>query len=87
MKCTAPLQELLKQWLRDEKKINVDIITSTNMYGYIYFVSIKYIDERGCNMIKTLKEDIHPELHTPTIFNTYEEALEVGLFEALNLIN
>ena len=70
--CTAPTQSLLQKWLRE--KYDIDIIINTyrnqNQKYYKYFIS-----EKSKNVIKSEE-----------YYNTYEDALEIGLQEALKLI-
>lgn len=72
---SAPTQSLLQRWLREKHKIYVDaplaIYTSQKHSWYVAF-------RRGAEVVISGCEEY--------IYNTYEEALEVGLQEALNLI-
>ena len=69
----APTQSLLQKWLRE--KYDIDVIINTyrnqNQKYYKYFIS-----EKSKNVIKSEE-----------YYNTYEDALEIGLQEALKLIN
>lgn len=71
----APTQSLLQKWLRDVYNINVLIAISTYDGDYCF------------EIWKTLEGE-HPYLHCedPRVFETYEEALEQALIDALNLI-
>jgi hypothetical protein len=71
--CSAPTQSLLQKWLREVHKIDVfcDCIGSGKYYSVIYDNSIK---EGNDKVFEQEKE------------TSYEEALEVGLLEALKLI-
>ena len=68
----APTQSLLAKWLRE--KYDTDVIINTyrnqNQKYYKYFIS-----EKSKNLIKSGE-----------YYDTYEEALEAGLQEALKLI-
>ena len=68
-----PTQSLLQKYLREEHKINVWVFPRLIRDGYI--CAIEKIKDKGkSKTILTIS------------FNTYEEALEHGLFEALKLI-
>ena len=66
-------QSLLQKWLRE--KYDIDVIINTyrnqNQKYYKYFIS-----EKSKNVVKSEE-----------YYNIYEDALEVGLQEALKLIN
>lgn len=70
----APTQSLLQKWLREEN----NIIVETTIYTAEYFTYKLYSRN---NIIKILFLGGINE-----IYNTYEEALETGLQEALKLI-
>ena len=69
---SAPTQSLLSKWLRE--KYDIDVIINTyrnqNQKYYKYFIS-----EKSKNLIKSEE-----------YYDTYEEAYEIGLQEALKLI-
>ena len=69
---SAPTQSLLAKWLREKHGIDVIINTyrNQNQKYYKYFIS-----EKSKNLIKSEE-----------YYDTYEEAYEVGLQEALKLI-
>ena len=71
-RCSAPTQSLLAKWLRE--KYDIDVIINTyrnqNQKYYKYFIS-----EKSKNIIKSEEN-----------YNTYEDALEIGLQEALKSI-
>ena len=71
-RCSAPTQSLLSKWLRE--KYDIDVIINTyrnqNQKYYKYFIS-----EKSKNIIKSEEN-----------YNTYEDALEIGLQEALKSI-
>lgn len=67
---SAPTQSFLQKWLRETHKIHVQILP----YNYKYLVSILKYGQNGSN----------PNFDNE--FDTYEEALEGGLFKALELI-
>jgi hypothetical protein len=80
-KLPVPTQSLLQRWLREVHEINIFIYC----YGFGYYPiheniplptgNVKYIDRRWNTQNKLNLG-----------FKTYEEALEVGLIEALKLI-
>jgi|TARA_B110000914_G_C15370642_1_gene403008 hypothetical protein len=72
----APTQSLLQKWLREEHKINVESNYLPNIQKY----SCLYIPMRGKACISDRK------YVSKLKFDTYEEALEEGLQEALKLI-
>jgi len=70
---TAPAQSLLQRWLREKHKLWVLIYFDENtMNTYCYFMIY--------NTDGYIKEE------SMNTFNTYEEALEAGLLQALKLI-
>jgi hypothetical protein len=76
----APTQSLLQKWLREIHKIEISIETiwadefrtTPNYIPWVYYT----LEE----------EDEKLEDESPIYFKTYEEALEIGLQEALNTI-
>ena len=71
-RCSAPTQSLLAKWLREEHNIIV-LVDYEGIDGYYYkFYSYK---EGNKNYDASDKN-----------YNTYEEALEIGLYQALLLI-
>jgi hypothetical protein len=69
---SAPTQSLLQRWLREEHKINLLVVEGTHIFEKItYAIDAPYIYEFGTGN---------------KAFKTYEEALEIGLKEALKLI-
>jgi len=85
---SAPTQSLLQKWLREECAIIVTSIPNffnkNELMGYIYTLD-KFIN--GFHDGKDYDSDQFAILGDKVSeFNTYEEALEAGLFEALKLI-
>jgi len=82
---SAPSQSLLQRWLRDVSGIHVIVdnyIDSDNILkGYCVFVYINY-QEKVDLVLEFIKE-----LSNIKIYESYEQALEAGLLEALKLIN
>ena len=72
---TAPTQSLLQKWLREEHQIYVEahiaIYTSQTFAWHLAYRFGAEVRTNGC---------------TEYIYTTYEEALEIGLQEALKLI-
>jgi len=71
---SAPTQSLLQKWLREVHDIHVCVITFNNSKG-LYTIYTTYN-----------KEEYHGNRDAQVWFKTYEEALEIGLQEALKLI-
>lgn len=73
----APTQSLLQKWLRDVHSIHIKIEQeerNTKFYIHLY------------ENIKLVRLELGDDI-TDYEFNSYEEALEVGLQEALKIIN
>lgn len=79
---TVPTQSLLQRWLREVHKIDVQPICT---YKQIRFYHLGIIFINGKNQVDTiiLKDEDMP---TNKLFNSYEEALEAGLREALKIV-
>lgn len=73
---SAPSQSLLQRWMREKYNIHIEITWNPNETDKHYYASLNYIV--GAHNKDTLNEAI--------TYITYEEALEVGLYEALKLI-
>lgn len=73
-KFTAPNQSILQKWLREVHNLHIDIRTNIFAEGK-YFL---YIMEN--------KEPYHTKWNCNTYYDTYEQALEEGLYNALKLI-
>jgi len=80
-RCEAPTQSLLQKWLRDVHNIHVFIGRRPNIKkwdSHAYSLSLsgkEYVKERTMEKFRQ-----------QPLFDTYEEALESGLQEALKLI-
>ena len=87
--CSAPTQSLLQRWLREKHEIHVNPICICNFFnkqplmGYVY--SLERFVNRVHDGISYDRDQIHA-LGDEPVFNTYEEALEEGLFQSLNLV-
>lgn len=75
----APTQSLLQKWLREEHKIFIEVGLNFNDK-----LNVAIYDRRHKTVIETIRHKIF--LDASNNFNTYEEALEVGLQKALKLI-
>ena len=74
----APTQSLLQTRLRNTYNIHVEVNFSMRKYeGLQYFVDVDTVNVED----ETYENRFHKDK-----FNSYEEALDVGLFEGLNLI-
>ncbi len=87
-KYLAPTQSLLAKWLREEHNIHIkidDFIDDKTGIEWDYEIVIigTDLDEKG-NYIPLISYDMNNSIERK--FKTYEEALELGLLEALNLI-
>lgn len=72
-----PTQALLQKWLREVHNIKVFII-STNFYE-MYSYNIVYRHKTSLDFVRKITD-------YNDIYKTYEQALEVGLKQALELI-
>ena len=75
---SAPTQSLLQKWLREKYNIDISIIKEVNKY---LFVSYNILMSDSCN---SKRRDL---INLDVSYNNYEEALEVALQKALNLID
>ena len=67
----APTQTTLQTWLRKTHEIHVEIYCNASGWGWI-------LTKLNGTVIKEILDDM--------FFNEYEDALEAGIFEALNII-
>lgn len=74
--CSAPTQSLLQKWLRDKHNIEVEPYRT---------VKCTTGEKYGCQGEKWIDDESSEDLFN-IYKDTYEEALETGLFEALKLI-
>lgn len=77
LKCPAPTQSLAQKWLRETKNLHISIIRNACGYGY----DISKADN-GTHIINDLSDGPNDG----GLWDTYEEALEVGIQEALKLV-
>ena len=75
----APTQSLLQKWLREVHKINI-FISSKTIENKTIFIP------HGRTIPDTIKNNLIVDIIQYCTNNTYEEALEIALFEALKLI-
>lgn len=76
----------IQKWLREVHNIDVNPICTYKNGIRLYHLGIIFINSN--NKIDTiiLKSKIEEREHINMLFKNYEEALEVGIFEALKLI-
>lgn len=85
----APSQSLLQKWLREEKDILVEVTFSSRLSRKLYEAAHEKPSLNFSWKIYTsIKDPSHffPEFWTDDTFETYEEALEKGLQEALKMV-
>ena len=78
----SPTQSLIQKWLREEHKTDVQPICTYEQFRY-YHLGIIFINDKKQVDSVILKDEGMP---TNRLFDTYEEALEEGLQEALKLL-
>lgn len=78
----APTQSLLQKWLREIYQIDITVITNWSFSIRTYRVGLSYILNNKVEIWFSKKEDKVSFIE----YNTYEEALEVGLYQALKLV-
>ena len=76
----APTQSLLQKWLREVHNINV-FINRDGMFRKESYCIFIHDNIKDISRLRPLDNDVFSG------YSTYEEALEVGLQEALKLIN
>jgi len=85
---SAPTQSLLQKWLREHAEIEIYVRPSFKTLDKYIVCYMKWRDDRKFRQqyfIIPLNDNSVPE-GTHQDFNSYEEALEAGLYEALKLI-
>jgi hypothetical protein len=80
----APLQYSLQKWIRDNFKMSIELNVSGN--GTFSVEIFGFNDWRNFNIEQHDLQLGFPEHYDKPRFETYEEALEKGLYEALKLI-
>jgi hypothetical protein len=82
-----PTQSLLQKWLRDEHNIDIQVICNhSEKLGKHYLLGIIYIINNQVESFIIKETDVNID-YVNKMFITYEEALEIGLYESLKLIN
>lgn len=76
IRCSAPTQSLLQKWLRETYNIHIGITLASDyelniLIPYVYEI---YIYKNGIYHVNR------------EFYDTYEQALESGLFQSLNLV-
>jgi len=85
---SAPTQSLLQKWLREHVEIEIYVRPSFKTLDKYIVCYMKWRDDRKFRQqyfIIPLNDNSVPE-GTHQDFNSYEDALEAGLYEALKLI-
>ena len=80
---SAPTQSLLQKWLREEYNCIVDVYWNRVEREKPHFEWYSTIDYHGKNMENKITDDAD---FVSNIYTSYEEALEIALYEALKLI-
>jgi hypothetical protein len=78
----VPTQSFLQKWLREVHGINIFMTFKPNIKKWDFIPYFMSMD--GKEYIKYNSE--YTKIHNERRFDTYEEALELGLQEALKLI-
>jgi len=78
----APTQSLLQKFIREEYNIDITVIVDWIKGQRVYYVSLSYINSKNEMDIWFSKDSKGYKIQ----YNTYEEALEEGLYQALLLI-
>lgn len=82
---TAPTQSELQKWLRENHLLLVDVFDTTILNDDNETFSIK--EARFSYCVNQIPTAYHDDVSNDIKYNTYEEALEKGLQEALKLIS
>lgn len=82
---SAPTQGLLQKWLREIHKIDIYILG----YGFVYYAQLNNVPPANQENVKYIDRrwNMPPQDKNSGNLNTYEDALEVALQEALKLTN
>lgn len=84
--CSAPTQSLLQKWLREVRQINVESNYLPNIQKYRCLFKPMDIIPKNYDSYREFNSAIS-KYYGKENCNTYEEALEKGLQQALKLIN
>ena len=80
----APTQSLLQKWIRENFEIEIIIEGHQNMDHCTYYYAYLHDPNKECRSIYSSKKYKKTQLDCEE--DEYEKALEVGLYEALQLI-
>jgi len=83
---SAPTQSLLQKWIREKYFIHIEVHSRHSSWVFYIFNLSNWNRECLLNIDWYGSNDYLISKNIPTILKTYEEALEVGLQEALKLI-
>jgi len=81
---STPTQTILQKWLREEHNCIVEVIYQygkLTKWKIVYYVTVDYL---GKNMELPITSE--PDFQSTTVYSKYEDALEIGLKNALLLI-
>lgn len=84
--CSAPTQSLLQKWLREKHAISINPIPNYKTKWNQYHIGIVFKNSKGEVDSIILKEMTKQNYEVNKLFDSYEQALEAGLQEALKLI-
>ena len=82
MQCTAPTQSLAQKWLRETRNITFNANPHSNDGKIIYVVTIKVISSNKYIDFNVMMDTSNKA----TMFDTYEDAIELGLKHCLKSI-
>ena len=74
---SRPTQSLLARWLREKKRIYIEVILASFYSDALFRLCIYNMNEPEYNS----------DNPRPAYYDTYEKAMEAGLQEALNLLS
>jgi len=77
-----PKQSLLQKWLREVHKSDITVITDWKKGIRVYYVGLSFVNKSNEIDIWFSKDTNKNKIE----YNTYEQALEIGLQQSLNLI-
>jgi hypothetical protein len=77
---SIPTQALLQKWIREVQGIHINVLYPTEEKDYINTPHFKI------QILEKIPQHLAKKYTTRWDFRTYEEALEIGLVEALKLI-
>jgi hypothetical protein len=77
-----PTQSLLQKWLREVHRTDITVITDWKQGVRVYYVGFSFVNTENKIDIWFSKDENNNKIE----YSDYEEALEIGLQEALKLI-